>query len=286
MNDLNLNPFLFPNNSPYVQNLGLTSGYQFNYENERGAVINTLLRDGAITTTKIGTAQITNALLGTAVIGTAQIGTLTFNEISGGTATLGGTTNGNGVLSVKNASGSEVVRADNTGLTVTNGSVTIQDSSGSSVLDSSGLVSTTNFIFGGTANFLNTRTTGSTDFVDVANTSFDIVLSRSARVLFLCYGDFSNYTGNGEQITEHVALSVGGTLFPDATNGFGAVYFNGDTSDAGVTTVLSSWSGQAVVAIGSGTTSVKLKWRKGSNDTAALNARVINTSLYYLLLGK
>src|SRR3990167_11437093 len=83
------------------------------------------MQRGVVDTFNIRDASITNAKIGTAVIGTANIGTLSFNEISGGTAILGGTSNGNGVLSVKNQSGSEVVKADYSGLTVSNGSITI-----------------------------------------------------------------------------------------------------------------------------------------------------------------
>ncbi len=51
-------------------------------------------------------------------------GTMLANIIKGGTLTLGGSGNGNGVCSVKNASGVEVVRLDNSGVAVKNGTIT------------------------------------------------------------------------------------------------------------------------------------------------------------------
>lgn len=109
------------------------------------AVTEAKIADLSVTTTKIANAAITNAKIGTAAIGTANIGTLSFNEISGGTATLGGTNNGDGLLSVKNQAGSEVVRLDGSGIRVTDGSISVQNSSGGTIVDSGGLVGTVNF---------------------------------------------------------------------------------------------------------------------------------------------
>lgn len=80
-----------------------------------------------ITARRLGTAVIGNAQLGTAIIGTAQIGTLSFNEITGGTATLGGTLDGDGVFTLNNESGVQVIQMNkdgmvNTGRTVQFGS--------------------------------------------------------------------------------------------------------------------------------------------------------------------
>ena len=125
---MELNPFLQPIGAP-VTLTNSVSGYRFDSQNERGAVTGMFIRD----------ASISNAKIGTAAIGTANIGTLTFNEISGGTATFGGTTNGNGLVEVLNDAGGTVVQLNKSGLTVTNGSISLQNSSGSTSFDSSGL---------------------------------------------------------------------------------------------------------------------------------------------------
>ena len=70
-----LNAYLIPVGSPYEQNNGQISGYQFGYQNE----------DGVISEAQIAFEAVGNAQIGTAAIGTANIGTLTFNQISGGT---------------------------------------------------------------------------------------------------------------------------------------------------------------------------------------------------------
>lgn len=114
-------------NSPAYKNIHapFQGGLDFDAQTDRNI----------IDTAKIRDASITNAKIGTAAIGTANIGTLSFNQISGGTATIGGTANGDGVISVSNAGGTEVVRLDNTGLIVTAGTI-------SSIAFASGTLST------------------------------------------------------------------------------------------------------------------------------------------------
>lgn len=170
-----LNQFLQPNNAPISQNgEGFVSSYDFGTDYDRGA----------ITAYSIANLSVGNAQLATASIGTANIGTLTFNEISGGTATLGGTANGNGLLSVKDSSGTERVRADNTGLTVNDGSVTMKNSSGSTSFDYLGVVSNNNFSFsfGTVAAGLNQNISGTGDTSFTGGT-LSFTLGRASLVL-------------------------------------------------------------------------------------------------------
>lgn len=87
-----------------------------------------------------------NYQIPTGFIDHANIKDFNFSQGSGGTLTLGGTLNGDGVLSVLNNSGNTVVSLNNTGLTVSNGSITLNGSNGNAIIDSSGIVSTFNFI--------------------------------------------------------------------------------------------------------------------------------------------
>lgn len=60
-------------------------------------------------------------------------------NIKGGTLTLGGGSNANGLFSLKDASNVEIVKMDNTGITVNNGKITIKDNSGTSIITGSGV---------------------------------------------------------------------------------------------------------------------------------------------------
>lgn len=144
---------------------GVVDGYTFDANTERDSIQSMHIRD----------ASITNAKIGTAAIGTANIGTLSFNEISGGTAVLGGTLNGDGVLSVRNSGGTEVVRADKDGIVVT-------ANNGTTIIDGTGLVSTANFI----SNYVaqnSDQTTTSTSYGDLSGLSTTFTTTRTANIL-------------------------------------------------------------------------------------------------------
>lgn len=215
-------------------NLNAIGGLASNYEyNSVGSVVpknqgnqdisdplifENVVERGAVTTTKIADASITNAKIGTAAIGTANIGTLSFNEIAGGTATLGGTTNGSGVLVVNNQSGSQVVKLDSSGIAVTNGSITIQNSSGSNVIDSSGLVGANVFLGStvtyslGTSTGVGNDTTAWTNWTDVSGMTINIILQRTTPVYLFFNGNFY-MTGNASS-SNHIGQTtclLGGT---------------------------------------------------------------------------
>lgn len=263
-----LSPFLQPINSPITQD-DLIDSSEFESTNERGAISGIFIQDLAIG----------NAKIGTAAIGTANIGTLTFNEIAGGTVTLGGTLNGSGLLIVNDEGGTQVGKWDKDGIEV-------KTTAGTTIIDGGGLISSANFVSASTVSLNDSRTTGSTSFVDVSDTTLSVVLSRTTNVLFLAYGDFANAIGQGETSSEFVALNIGGTLFPDASNGFGNVFFAGDVGTAEVTTVLATWHGHFLASLGAGTHTAKLQFRKqGTHGTAEVDARVQNTGLTYIIMG-
>lgn len=109
-----LNDHLMPVDSPIALNQGLMTAMEFDSKNDPISKI----RNAAIGSAQIQDAAIGNAQLGTAIIGTANIGTLSFNEITGGTATLGGTLNGNGLLIVKDSTGTTAVTLNNSQLQI------------------------------------------------------------------------------------------------------------------------------------------------------------------------
>lgn len=79
MENLGLNEFLQPVNSPIAQNQAAVYSYQFDYQNERGVV----------STGKIKNASITNALIGSAAIDDVNIanGAIVTDKIADGAVT-------------------------------------------------------------------------------------------------------------------------------------------------------------------------------------------------------
>ena len=226
---LNLNGFLQPENSP-VTNAGFVDGYTFNSENERGAVNGYSIRDFAITNAKIGTAAIDNAKIATASINDANIGTLTFDTISGGTATLGGTANGEGVVSVQDSGGTERVRLDNTGLTVYDGKIAMENNAGTTFIDDKGLVNTVVANSGTTYNYGTAviATLYGSATADGTIGTVGITVTRDTKVLILgdvtqdaFYGDgTANYNGD-----VHIKIKVDGTQ--KARNSYTSYYYAG-----------------------------------------------------------
>jgi len=215
---LNLNGFLQPENSP-VTNAGFVDGYTFNSENERGAVNGYSIRDFAITNAKIGTAAIDNAKIATASISDANIGTLTFDTISGGTATLGGTANGEGVVSVQDSGGTERVRLDNTGLTVYDGNIAMENEGGTTFIDSKGLISSSISNYGttssyGTAGLASISGTATSD-TGVATVTLNLI--RNTNILMLADTNIY-YTDGGTSpwnAINHMKIKVDGTTQSD-----------------------------------------------------------------------
>src|SRR3990167_8720772 len=103
------------------------TGFEFDTTNDRDIIRKVHVGTAIIGSAQIENASITTAKIQDAAITSAKIDNFSFNQGTGGTLTLGGTNNGDGVLNVNNSVGSNVVTLNNTGLTITNGSVTIQN---------------------------------------------------------------------------------------------------------------------------------------------------------------
>src|SRR6476620_8305112 len=56
-------------------------------------------------------------------VSSIHVKNISFSSLTGGTATLGGVSNGDGLLIVNNAGGTQVVRLDNTGIVITAGTI-------------------------------------------------------------------------------------------------------------------------------------------------------------------
>lgn len=164
-----LNDKLQPLNSPVANYQGAVSAFEFNAGNERNTV------------------------------DLSRIKNFNFSSGTGGTLVLGGPGNGNGLMNVKNSIGTTIVQADNTGLNVYNtsgslitslnasgltiyrGNVTIQNANNTTILDTSGIVSTANFAADNVED-VTIRTTTSTSPTDLPGSTLDtFVLSRAVK---------------------------------------------------------------------------------------------------------
>ncbi len=152
MPELNLNQFLQSNDSPLV-NRPAESGYEFDANTERSAISATHIKN------------------------------FSFTSGRGGNLVLGGLDNGNGVLQVVDAGGTERVLINNEGITVNNGSIVVKNSSGSVIMNQTGLT-TVNFASDGTLQSGVVSTSG-TAFSTVGSITLDFDMAKTSNTLFL-----------------------------------------------------------------------------------------------------
>jgi len=161
--------------------------------------------------------------------------------------------------------------------------IQIQDENSTTIIDAKGLVSTANFTFD-TVFHSTLRTTTSTSFIDIANTSLSFSLSRSTRVLILIGGKFGYTSFTSEGVSSvTLALDIDGTLYPDSTVGFGQVHYLSDAGTGGYTAFVGYTGLHYIKNLASGNHTIKLRWRK-SDSSGEISAK--NTTVSYLVLGK
>ena len=150
-------------------------------------------------------------------IGKSKIKNFNFSSGSGGTLTLGGTANGNGVMLVKDASGSTQVTVNNTGIIVNNGSITLKNTAGSTTFDNAGLVSLSNFITTSATKTggLNQSISG-TSSTTLTDSEMTFVLSRTTLMLFQANVSCYIYGGTSDTVLfGQVGMMLGTTPFED-----------------------------------------------------------------------
>lgn len=212
-------------------------------------------------------ASITNAKIGTAAIGTANIGTLTFNQISGGTANFGGSANGDGVINVLDASGTQVGKWDKDGIEV-------KTTAGTTIIDGGGIVSVNNF---SNNSYFGTNTvsgTNSFSFTDISGSNLSFYLDRDAVVLISFFANVRSYAiDNFRSYHINVGVNINGT----APSNFATFEIVQTTANMG-----SCLSFSKQYQVSAGTNTIKLQWSAFSDDLSEMTSR----GLQYCILGK
>ena len=220
-------------------------------------------------------AIITVSQLPSGTINADQIvaGYLNFNRAKGGTLQLGGDGNGYGIFSLKDSSDVEKIRMDKDGILINSGKITIKDDDESSVIDSKGIVSDTQFffdsVFAGT-----TKTENSEDPVDMPDMTLSFSLIRSTKLLILFNANIFQITVAAIART-HIRLVIDDTPADDAFTVGGAV----GAEQIG----LHSTSLHSAQTLAAGDHTIKIQWYVSD---AGVDGNVSDRRLTYLLLGK
>ena len=215
-----------------------------------------------------------------AIISQKKISNFSFSQGRGGTLTLGGTSNGDGYLDIKNSAGSSIVTADNTGLTINNGSIVINNTAGSAVVDGQGIVSTQNFEFGQASGTVEFNTTSLT-YVDVSNMSLSIPLTRQSNILFGCSAT-GRRNSTTDSATAFMRMAVDGTIQLGGVGDISGVL----TTDGRHNT---SCSLNYIGSLAAGTYTLTLQLKAGGTESG--QARLVGGTdyekiLHYVILGK
>ncbi len=177
---MDLDTNLFPKDSPYTLNRKTVNSFDFNSNYDRNTVTTQKIRD------------------------------FSFNNGFGGTLTLGGNDNGNGILRVLDSGGTQRVVFGNTGGTITNGNLVIENDSGGTTLDNKGVVSVTLLSSGAAskAAAYNQVVTGNS-FQAVTDGTLTFTLERNAGVMF--FAEASAYNANTVGVDAYFAIVLNGT---------------------------------------------------------------------------
>lgn len=224
------------------------------------------------------TSAILDSLIEAGGINQSLLNELTADKITAGTLVVRDGTKAAKLL-VKNAAGTDVVTLNESGITVEEGNIVVKNADGETTFDASGLVSNTNFFFDSVTD-ASVRTSTSTTFVDIPNTSISFSNERNSNYLFLVGGIFyPSIIGTGDMYSCILALNIDGVLYPDSVNGFSYVeiasYASSFANASGLT---------AMVNLSAGDHIAKLQWKfiiSAGNPTPAVRS----TSLSYLKLG-
>ena len=206
---------------------------------------------------------------------------------------MGGPGNGSGELLIKDSSGNIIVQGDSTGLHIYSGSISIQNTSGSAIIDSLGLNSLSTFRSGGTAINPGISTT-STSYSAVPNSTISpLILTRKTNVMiiFTAAGFNFDYPTNGDtafvkfvddfDLGNSISHGLGGIWATNAswsTFGTGGTVFNLSINNQ---VGGESASGAAIFQLAAGTHNFSAQWKSSFGGSAYLNF----VDILYLVLG-
>lgn len=217
-------------------------------------------------------------------VGRTKIKNFNFSSGYGGTIVLGGTANGNGLMLVKDASGATIVTVDNAGIEVEGGNIVVKNANNTTIIDTSGIVSSANFpndqVFSNTTN-----STSGTTATDLPGSSLDsFVLSRTTNVLInaSAWGYNPAFSNDGHSVTVRVVDSVDGTIISFPIYGIWALESIDFAGSAASNTVeQQAVTLPAIIDLSAGTHTLKLQYNAFGGGTAVVDAFLLN----YIILG-
>ena len=210
-------------------------------------------------------------------------GEMSFDRVKGGTLTLGGIENTNGILSTNDDLNQEILKIDKTGLTTNKGNLIAKNNNDQTILDSSGIVSTTAFKIDRVAGVNQIIT--STTSVDIVGLSINTINFKRPTVVLILFeslvqldaSDGSSYfNGNGV-----IQCIIDGSAYNSIFMQFQAA--RTDTYTDGVT--WKSVIGYTIITLGKGSHALQMQGSVSSGGALNIGVGVGQNSLTYIAFG-
>ena len=229
---------------------------------------------------KIGT-EIAGNLVGQGISASnITTGQMSFDRAQGGSLILGGQNNQLGTFALRDDEDQDRITLDKDGMIIDRGKMTIKDKNNSLIIDSSGLVSSTQFK---TGNIVNNerRTIQSTAWTDVSNTTLDFSLTRTVYVLLsVTIVALMEDMGGTDILTSTFAMNIDGTR-----ENF-LMYFRDSRIETPSTFSTQSRTYtlgyQVIKLLGNGGHTIKLQ---GNISNATFRLFIDASTVYYIVLG-
>ena len=203
-------------------------------------------------------------------------GFMEFTRGRGGMLQLGGFNNLNGTFALLDADEIERITMDKDGMVINKGAMTIKDQTNQTIVDSTGLRSTTNFV-GDTIVDSNAFTTTSDTFVDVTNMSLSFNLKRGSKLLV-----GASVVGRNDSISDSQNYGAISQIVLDNVSILGYMVTPGIPLTAGLMNLSAATSG--IVNVSAGNHTLRLQLERTGGGTARLSASNPKT-LWYVILG-
>lgn len=225
-----------------------------------------------------------SAQLANAVVTNAKINTVSFDKATGGTLTLGGSGNVSGVFSLKDSTGAEKIAMDNAGMTINSGKITIKDATETSIIDSTGLISTANFTVASATANPNQTVDDNDTWVDITGlTSLQVGPSRTVNVLVVIGA--RGWINSDDTTSDFANYSYLGLAVDDVIQNYSLVQGANRSSGDDIGTSVFTFSGSYFIQVTSGNHTLKLRAKCTNVAGAQSNFFVQYGSYGYIILG-
>jgi len=197
---------------------------------------------------------------GTVTAGSVISGSIISGSVISGEIYLGGANNGDGLLVVRDALDNDIVILDKDGITINNGKIELNTSGSTTIIDSLGLISGSNFPFAQITSSDTGDNNDTTNYADVTDMTVDVTVARTQQILVMARFAGGEIEGTLTTVpyAQAVFRLVAGSTQLGNTVSISSIIHDSGTS---VSYALGEASINQIVTLPAGTTTIKLQFK-------------------------